>query len=219
MQQLHSQTDHQSKNVCPLDATPAAHVSGEKLLPIQARKIRTTMFGRLPQTSFVAFVRQQPFCMLQRALSPTFAIPAVMHGTLRWMPIIKGSHLWTITLLVGKACRLVLFSSTTVSCRCRSFLGIASWRSGRSQTLPFSFGFLSLFLGRVSFHIHLLENTDLRLSIARNLHCFFFLCPWTFPWLQQGQRVNFSSCLLQEEKRFSRVWCSRYRTTIFLSLV
>ena len=43
--------------------------------------------------------------MLERTLTPKFAIPFLIKSTLRLMPVIAGIPFWTITLMIGEPCR------------------------------------------------------------------------------------------------------------------
>ena len=72
---------------------------------------------------------------------------------------------------------------------------------------------LAYSLDRVSFHTYLLESTDF--SPLYSLHCFFFALPFFFPLAAEAPEAGLSSCFSREEKRFSQIFCSRYRNTIF----
>ena len=69
-----------------------------------------------------------------------------------------------------------------------SFLGNPSWRAW----------VLASSLDRVPDHTCLIESTDLLLSIVRNLHCSFFLCPYTCPW-PAAPEAGFSRCISRGE--------------------
>ena len=95
--------------------------------------------------------------ILERTRSPEFAIPFLMKGTLGWMPVSTGMPSWS-----G-----LLFPRNSV---------MESWTVATPHVFPWVLAFSR---GRVTFHTHLLGSNDLLLSIVRNIHCFFFLYPWT----------------------------------------
>ena len=48
---------------------------------------------------------------------------------------------------------------------------------------------------RVSYHTYLIESMTFLLVQCTQSPLFMFPCPWTCPWLQQGQEAGFSSYL------------------------
>ena len=86
------------------------------------------------------------------------------------------------------------------------------------ELCPFSFGFLFI-LWIVSFHTYLLESTELFVVHCSESPMILFHLPLDWPSAAAAPEAGCSSCLSREEKCFSRTFCSRYRTTIFCSLV
>ena len=166
------------------------------------------MFWRLQQNSFVSLVRLSLFRMFKRALTPKFAIPFLMRGALRWMPVIrgipcrsKGKHVGT-SFPVGS-----LFPRNSVM-------------ESRTVATPYLFLWVPAHsLGRVSFHTYLFKSTDLLLSIVRNIHCFFFLCPQTCPWLQLRQKRAFQVAFNEKRNASHDFSAPRRGPPSFFSLV
>ena len=79
-------------------------------------------------------------------------------------------------------------------------------------------GFLSSFQG---FRHGELDGRELQPFplIVRKFHCFFVPLPFDLPSAAATPVAGFASCLSQGEKCFSRFFCSRYRTSMFFSLL
>ena len=154
------------------------------------------------------------FRLLKRAFVPKFAIPFVharnsrvgasnhKHSLLDKHPFKKEKHVGWFPFLQR-------------ACSCRGPFSKEFRRGELDGREPFPFPLGSRFFSGSCFIPHLTIRVYLLLSIVRFLYCFLFLCPQTCPSLQQRQRWAFSSCLSREEKCFSRISCSRFRTTFF----
>ena len=127
------------------------------------------------------------FRMLERTLTPKFAIPFLMKGTLWWEPVITCVSFETMTLQKAKHVGWFSFTEGLLSCRGPSFQGIPSWRPGRSRTLIFSFEFSLLLC--IVFHSTLLSSKAL--TCCCPLYAIFTVslsfALKTCPWRQQRQ--------------------------------